>query len=86
MTSGSGCKIKSEVDTDNFLLVCTHTLRQLRGPHCLFVLLFSSIVFADIKGFTNLSTKVSAQTLVMTLNELFAQFDCLAEVSLSSNT
>lgn len=41
---------------------------------------FCSILFADIKGFTSLSAKVSAQTLVTTLNELFARFDCLAEV------
>ena len=34
----------------------------------------------DIKGFTALSTKVSAQELVQTLNELFARFDSLAEV------
>ena len=41
---------------------------------------FHSILFADIKGFTALSSKVSAQELVQTLNELFARFDCLAEV------
>lgn len=39
-----------------------------------------SILFADIKGFTALSSKVSAETLVQTLNELFARFDSLAEV------
>lgn len=39
-----------------------------------------SILFADIKGFTALSSKVTAQELVQTLNELFARFDCLAEV------
>lgn len=40
-----------------------------------------SILYADIKGFTALSSQVSAQQLVQTLNELFARFDCLAEVS-----
>ena len=40
-----------------------------------------SILFADIKGFTALSSKVTAQELVQTLNELFARFDCLAEVA-----
>ncbi|XP_019855357.1 PREDICTED: adenylate cyclase type 2-like isoform X2 [Amphimedon queenslandica] len=38
-----------------------------------------SILFADIKGFTALSSKIDAKTLVETLNELFARFDCLAE-------
>ncbi|VFV29695.1 adenylate cyclase type 8 isoform 2 [Lynx pardinus] len=37
-----------------------------------------SILFADVKGFTNLSTTLSAQELVRTLNELFARFDRLA--------
>lgn len=41
-----------------------------------------SILFADIKGFTALSSKVNAKILVRTLNELFARFDCLAEVSI----
>ncbi|XP_072381948.1 adenylyl cyclase 78C isoform X1 [Diabrotica undecimpunctata] len=37
-----------------------------------------SILFADIKGFTMLSTKCTAQELVKILNELFARFDKLA--------
>ncbi|XP_062919022.1 adenylate cyclase type 8 isoform X3 [Mobula hypostoma] len=37
-----------------------------------------SILFADVKGFTNLSTTLSAQELVGMLNELFARFDRLA--------
>nr|XP_026484478.1 adenylate cyclase type 8 [Vanessa tameamea] len=37
-----------------------------------------SILFADIKGFTELSSKCSAQDLVKLLNELFARFDRLA--------
>ncbi|CAH1183630.1 unnamed protein product [Phaedon cochleariae] len=37
-----------------------------------------SILFADIKGFTVLSTKCTAQGLVKILNELFARFDKLA--------
>lgn len=41
-----------------------------------------SILFADVKGFTNLSTTLSAQELVRMLNELFARFDRLAHVSL----
>lgn len=40
-----------------------------------------SILFADVKGFTNLSTTLSAQELVRMLNELFARFDRLAHVS-----
>uniref|UniRef100_H2MEQ6 adenylate cyclase n=1 Tax=Oryzias latipes TaxID=8090 RepID=H2MEQ6_ORYLA len=37
------------------------------------------ILFADIKGFTQLSMNLSAQDLVQTLNELFGRFDRLAE-------
>uniref|UniRef100_A0A3Q2YYK5 Adenylate cyclase type 3 n=1 Tax=Hippocampus comes TaxID=109280 RepID=A0A3Q2YYK5_HIPCM len=40
-----------------------------------------SILFADIVGFTQLSSSCSAQELVKLLNELFARFDKLAEVS-----
>ncbi|XP_067881675.1 adenylate cyclase type 8-like [Heterodontus francisci] len=38
-----------------------------------------SILFADIKGFTNLSMVLTAQELVHLLHELFVQFDDLAE-------
>jgi len=41
----------------------------------------SSILFADIVGFTQLSSTCSAQELVKLLNELFARFDKLADVS-----
>merc|ERR1719516_71795 len=37
-----------------------------------------SILFADIVGFTNLSSQCSAQDLVRLLNELFGRFDQLA--------
>lgn len=43
-----------------------------------------SILFADIVGFTQLSSACSAQELVKLLNELFARFDKLASVSVSS--
>ena len=39
-----------------------------------------SILFADIVGFTALSSKCSAQQLVALLNQLFGKFDSLAEV------
>ena len=39
-----------------------------------------SILFADIKGFTSYSSRVSATDLVRLLNDLFARFDRLAEV------
>ena len=42
-----------------------------------------SILFADIVGFTQLSSACSAQELVKLLNELFARFDKLAAVSAS---
>ena len=45
-----------------------------------FILSHHSILFADIKGFTAFSSKVTAQELVQTLNEIFARFDSLAEV------
>lgn len=50
---------------------------------CFFLclLLSSSILFADIVGFTQLSSSCSAQELVKLLNELFARFDKLASVS-----
>jgi class 3 adenylate cyclase len=40
-----------------------------------------SILFADIAGFTELSSQCSAQELVRLLNELFGRFDQLANVS-----
>lgn len=45
----------------------------------------SSILFADIVGFTQLSSACSAQELVKLLNELFARFDKLAAVSVFSS-
>ena len=39
-----------------------------------------SILFADIVGFTDLSSQCSAQELVRLLNELFGRFDQLANV------
>lgn len=49
---------------------------------CFFLSLLycSSILFADIEGFTSLASQCTAQELVMTLNELFARFDKLASV------
>lgn len=40
-----------------------------------------SILYADIVGFTAISSTYSAQELVAILNELFARFDRLSEVS-----
>ncbi|KAL1449559.1 hypothetical protein WDU94_002052 [Cyamophila willieti] len=37
-----------------------------------------SILFADIKGFTEWASQCSAQELVRVLNDLFAKFDRLA--------
>ena len=43
-------------------------------------LILYSIVFADIVGFTKLSSGCTAQELVEILNALFDRFDKLAEV------
>lgn len=51
-----------------------------------FLLLLCSILFADIVGFTQLSSSCSAQELVKLLNELFARFDKLAAVSFPTTT
>ena len=57
----------------NELLVVLITL-------CIYIPTYS-ILFADIKGFTALSSRVTAQQLVEVLNELFARFDSLAKVN-----
>ena len=44
------------------------------------VFLSPSIMFADIVGFTALSSQCTAQELVKILNELFGRFDQLATV------
>lgn len=43
----------------------------------------NSILFADIQGFTSLASKCPPQELVQLLNDLFARFDRLAQVSFS---
>ena len=43
-----------------------------------------SILFADIVGFTAISSSVTAAELVKILNELFARFDSLATVRLQA--
>lgn len=55
-----------------------HAVSPLYMPFCF------SILFADIVGFTQLSSACSAQELVKLLNELFARFDKLASVSISN--
>ena len=47
-------------------------------PFCS-ALCICSVLFADICGFTALSSQCTAQELVRMLNELFARFDKLAE-------
>ena len=44
--------------------------------------IYYSILFADIVGFTRLSSGCTANELVQILNELFGKFDSLAAVSL----
>lgn len=49
--------------------------------HVVYHHLFFSILFADIEGFTVLSSMCTAQNLIKTLNELYARFDELAVVN-----
>lgn len=46
----------------------------------------SSMVFADIVGFTVLASQCTAQELIRLLNELFGRFDQLADVSILQQT
>lgn len=57
------------------------SLAEVGGVSLPVALSFRSILFADIVGFTQLSSACSAQELVKLLNELFARFDKLAAVS-----
>jgi len=41
----------------------------------------SSILFADIVGFMELSSQCTAEEMVKILNKLFGRFDQLAEVN-----
>lgn len=43
-----------------------------------------SIMYADVVGFTALSSQCTAQDLVRILNELFGRFDQLAQASPAS--
>lgn len=63
---------KKKADPDHF-----HAFRDLyiKGSD------FVSILFADIVGFTRLSSGCTAQELVKMLNQLFGKFDQLASVS-----
>ncbi|XP_062912152.1 adenylate cyclase type 8-like [Mobula hypostoma] len=67
------------------VLEMTHDMseevRRLRGFHKIYVHQYEdvSIIFADIKGFTNLSIVLPPHELVHLLDELFGQFDDLAE-------
>lgn len=55
--------------------------KKLQKPYYIFIRSRSvySILYADIVGFTAISSTYSAQDLVKMLNELFARFDRLAE-------
>ncbi|XP_077989853.1 adenylate cyclase type 8-like [Glandiceps talaboti] len=64
--------IAHEMEEDRFLPAQFHKIYIHRYENV-------SILFADIKGFTELASKLPAHDLVRTLNELFARFDRLAE-------
>ena len=57
-----------------------HQLKKNTKISCADFSIFFSILFADIVGFTNLSSHCSAENLVRILNELFGRFDHLAKV------
>uniref|UniRef100_A0A672HSI6 Adenylate cyclase type 8 n=1 Tax=Salarias fasciatus TaxID=181472 RepID=A0A672HSI6_SALFA len=59
--------LENELNPQEFHKIYIHQYRDV------------SILFADIKGFTQLSMNLSAQDLVQTLNELFGRFDRLAD-------
>lgn len=74
------------VSSKRFTWAVTRTLgKQLQDPFFKSLRDYSisnfSILYADIVGFTAISSTYSAQELVKMLNELFARFDKLAEVS-----
>ena len=71
MVIGSNSK-KKRTDKEHF-----HAFRDLyiKGSQSV------SILFADIVGFTRLSSGCTAQELVKMLNQLFGKFDQLASVS-----
>lgn len=48
------------------------------NTHCV---LYFSILYADIVGFTRLASDCSPKELVIMLNELFGKFDQIAKVS-----
>ena len=56
-----------------------YSLTSLSRHHACVV--FCSILFADIEGFTKLASQLRPQILVRTLHQLFARFDKLAQVS-----
>ena len=49
---------------------------------CIYFFVDFSILFADIVGFTMLSSQCSAEELVKILNQLFGRFDQLAQVTI----
>lgn len=62
------------------IIWCTHVLCSCLSFACFYSGKMFSILYADIVGFTAISSTYSAQDLVKMLNELFARFDRLAEV------
>ena len=60
-------KGRHEVIADNFTEVIADSFEEV------------TILFADIVAFTNLSTSVSAEKLVALLNEIFTDFDNIAD-------
>lgn len=69
------------VHTQTMLNCVVNSIQRFWRSHLIGSFWIYSILYADIVGFTAISSTYSAQDLVKMLNELFARFDRLAEVS-----
>ena len=73
------CLLRFQDDAEIIIIKIHHVavVAGSRNVHGCFV---CSILFADIVGFTALSSQCTAEELVKILNELFGRFDQFAEV------
>lgn len=62
-------------------LVIQHNRKLDMQCYLMFLVVFCSILYADIVGFTRLASDCSPGELVHMLNELFGKFDQIAKVT-----